>query len=109
MNSKRLSIALLILVALLTISDVLLIRQNLQMRKLLPAERSALKPGAQLPPFAAKSLLDQPVDVHYDGSGPKHIYFYFTPPCKFCRQQFAYWNEILKESGKQNLDVLGLV
>ncbi|MBV9211723.1 MAG: redoxin domain-containing protein [Acidobacteria bacterium] len=33
----------------------------------------------------------------------------FTPTCPFCRQQFAYWREILERADKANFQVIGLV
>jgi hypothetical protein len=109
MNLKRLSIGLSTLVVLLAISDILLIRQNVQMRALLPADRTGLKAGVTLPPLSATGLQGERLDVSYDGSGPKRIYFYFSPTCKFCRQQFGYWKEIIKQSGNRNLEAIGLV
>lgn len=109
MSWKRLSITLSILVALLTVSDILLLRQNIQMRRLLPSERSGLETGAAAPSFAATGLQGEPLNFRYEGSGPKRIYFYFTPACKFCRKQFPYWKEIIKQSSAHNLEAVGLV
>ena len=109
MNWKRVSIALSILIVLLATSEMLLLRQNFQMRRLLPSEPSVLKPGAALPSFAATGLQGESLSFLYEGSGPRHVYFYFTPTCKFCRQQFPYWKEIIKQSNAHNLEVTGLV
>lgn len=109
MNWKRLSVVLFFLLAMMTVADILLIRQNVEMRRLLPSNAKGAKVGAQLPPFSAKGLWDQSINVRYDGSGPRRVYFYFTPTCKFCHQQFAYWKEILQQSANHNLEVMGLV
>jgi hypothetical protein len=109
MNRKRLSITLSILVAVLASSEILLIRQNFQMRRLLPAEQSSLKAGMIVPSFVATGLHGESLSFLYEGSGPKRIYFYFTPTCKFCRKQFPYWKEIIKQSKVHNLEVMGLV
>jgi len=109
MNWKRISLALFILLLLMTAADGLLIRQNVQMRRLLPTAPAGLQAGAKLPSFSARGILDQPIDIRYDGNGPKRIYFYFTSKCNFCRQQFPYWKQILNEGASHNLEVIGLV
>jgi hypothetical protein len=78
MNWKRLAIVLLCLCALLTASDLLLLKQNVQMRGKLPTGPSGLKTGTVLMPFSARGLTNQAIDVQYDGSGPRRVYFYFT-------------------------------
>jgi len=109
MNWKRISIGLFILLILITISDGLLIRQNLELRRRIPTETEGLKVGAQLPPLSATGVAGQQVDVRYDGTGPRHIYFYFTSTCKFCRQQFPFWKEIIEKSAGNDLEAIGLV
>jgi len=108
MNWKRLSLVLFLLLGVMTLADILLIRQNVQMRKLLPAAKG-VQVGTQLPAFSGRDITGQPVDVSYDGSGPRRIYFYFTPTCKFCQKQFAYWKEILQQSAGHNVAVIGVV
>ena len=34
---------------------------------------------------------------------------YFTPACKYCREQFSYWKVIVKDAASHNLEVIGLV
>ena len=109
MNWKRLSIVLLFLCALLTVSDLLLLNQNVQMRRKLPTPPTALRAGTSLMPFSARGLTNQMIDVQYDGSGPRRIYFYFTSACDFCRKQFPSWKEIIRTSDSRNLEAIGLV
>lgn len=109
MNWKRFSIVVLSLCALLTASDLLLLRQNMQMRRKLPVGPTPLKTGAPLMSFSARGLTNQTIDVQYDGSGPRRIYFYFTSGCDFCRKQFPYWKQIINSSDSRNLEAIGLV
>jgi thiol-disulfide isomerase/thioredoxin len=51
----------------------------------------------------------QAVQLGNTGSGPRRIYLYFTPSCKYCREQFPYWKTIVKEAASHNLEVIGLV
>lgn len=111
MRSKRLTIAgLSILLFTMAAGNALLIRQNLQMRRALKRfEPSRLKAGDKVPSFTASGLSGEPVDVKYTGDGRKRILFFFTPTCPFCRQQFAYWREILERADGDRFEVIGLV
>jgi peroxiredoxin len=94
----------------LAVANGLLIRQNLQLRTALNRyEPEALQPGDKLPSFSAKGLRDEPLQVNYNGRGPKRVLLYFTPPCPYCRQQFAYWREILDRTDRNRFEVIGLV
>jgi peroxiredoxin len=87
-----------------------MIRQNFAMR----ADRrrnepSALQTGERVPAFTAKDLRGDAVSIEYSGKGPRKVFFYFTPTCKFCRKQFAYWHDILANADAKSLEVTGLV
>jgi peroxiredoxin len=69
----------------------------------------ALQTGELVPSFAGKTIDDNPVRVDYSGQGPKKLYFYFTPPCRFCAKQFAYWRDILAHVDANQFEVIGLV
>jgi hypothetical protein len=110
MTWKRASIGLFILLAIMTVADGLLVRQNLQMRRLVqPAAAAGLQTGVQLQPLTGVDFSGQRIDLSYDGTGPRRIYFYFTSTCSFCRRQFPYWKQILSESANHNLQAIGLV
>jgi peroxiredoxin len=98
------------LVAILAISNGLIIRQNFQMREALAKDRPpVLKAGESVPPFTAKNLNGKPLQLVYAGQGPKKMFFYFTPPCKYCKAQFAYWRDILAQAEANQFEVIGLV
>jgi peroxiredoxin len=99
-----------ILVGILAISNAAMIRQNFAMRESFRKNApSALQTGERVPPFTAKAFNGDPISIGYSGQGPKKVFFYFTPPCKFCRQQFAYWRDILTRADANRLEVIGLV
>jgi peroxiredoxin len=99
-----------ILVGILAVSNAAMIRQNFAMRESFRKnEPSTLQTGERVPPFTAKAINGDPVSIGYSGQGPKKVFFYFTPPCKFCRQQFPYWRDFLTHADANRLEVIGLV
>lgn len=99
-----------VLIVLLVISNVALIRQNYLMRKALEVNQpDSLQTGERLLSFSAKTAKGEAVSIAYAGQGPRKLFFYFTPTCKFCRKQFAYWHDILTKADAQKLEVIGLV
>lgn len=109
--TKRLTNTVFVLLLItLAAANVMLIRQNLQMRRALEKyQPQSLKIGDTVPSFSATGLSGEAVNVNYNGSGPQTVVLFFTPTCPFCRQQFAYWREILGRTDKTNFQVIGLV
>jgi peroxiredoxin len=94
----------------LTGANVLLIRQNLQLRAALSRyEPDAVQPGDKLPSFSAKGPTEESVQMVYSGQGPQRVFLFFTPPCPYCRKQFTYWQEILEKVDRNRFEVWGLV
>jgi AhpC/TSA family len=99
-----------IMVAILAISNVLLIHQNSKMREALEKDQPpALQAGEPVPSFNAHTIDGNSVRVDYSGHGPKKVFFYFTPSCKFCLKQFPYWRSILAHADGNRFEVIGLV
>lgn len=99
-----------ILVVILATSNGLIIYQNFKMRKALAAEQPlALQTGESVPSFTGKTIDGNLIRVDYSGQGPKKLFFYFTPPCRFCAKQFAYWRDILAHVDTNRFEVIGLV
>ncbi len=99
-----------ILVVILATSNGLIIYQNFKMRKALAGDQPlALQTGELVPSFAGKTIDGNPVRVDYSGQGPKKLFLYFTPPCRFCAKQFAYWRDILAHVDAHQFEVIGLV
>ena len=108
-GKKLPAVALLGMLLFLIISNVLLLRQNLQLRaQITGTQPVVLQPGDKVPEFAAVNLNGENVDVKYKGEGPKRILLYFTPTCPYCREQFAYWREIIGRADSSRFEVLGL-
>lgn len=109
MTKKLFKSAPWVMLALVAAANLLLIRQNLQLRQALERyQPRQLAAGEQVPSFSADGLDGAPVNVTYDG-GRKKVLLYFTPPCPYCRQQFAYWREMLERVDAGRFEVVGLV
>lgn len=91
-------------------ANLLLIRQNLQLRaELRRYQPDELQAGDRLPPFSAKDLGGEPLAVSYDGRGPKRVLLFFTPTCRYCRGQFAYWRELMEQADRERFEIIGVV
>ena len=103
-------IALWVMLILLAASNVLLIRQNLQMRSQLEKfQPKVLQPGEEVQPFSAQGLNGESITINYTGEETKRVLLYFTPSCPYCHEQFSYWKELLNRVNRNRFQVLGLV
>jgi peroxiredoxin len=94
----------------LAVANALLIRQNLRLRAALSRyEPEVMQPGDRLPPFSAKGSAGEPLQVAYDGRGPRRVFFFFTPTCPHCRKQFAHWQGVVSKADRARFEVWGLV
>ncbi len=99
-----------VLIFLFATANLLLIRQNLQLRaELRRYQPDELQTGDRLPPFSAKELSGEPLAVSYDGRGPKRVLLFFTPTCRYCRGQFAYWRELMERADRERFEIIGVV
>ena len=97
------------LLIILALANILLIRQNLQMRGELKAHQpDVLKAGSKAWAFSAPGLRGGMIDVRYDGSGPKRAFFYFSPECSYCHDQFPYWQQVLNGVDSSRFQIIGL-
>ena len=109
MKITKVSIALIALLGMMTAADILLLRQNFQLRTQLRGNSPGPEIGMTLRSVVTKDLEGQTVQLGDTGSGPKRVYLYFTATCKYCREVFPYWKTIVKEAANHNLEVIGLV
>lgn len=99
-----------ILLAILAVSNVILLRQNRSMREgLRRGEPAVLQDGDRVPAFTAETLKGDPLTITYSGQGPKRLFLYFTPTCKFCVKQFPYWRNIIRQADSARIEVIGVV
>jgi peroxiredoxin len=99
-----------LLLLILAGSNALLIRQNVRMRAELNSFKpSVLEPGDKVPSFSARGLDGEQLHVNFTGKEPRRILLFFSPGCPYCREQFAYWQQLLTKSDSNRFEVLGLV
>ncbi len=109
MEIKPRSVVLWAMLVALAASNALLIRQNLQMRRALDKFKpDSLQAGDAVPPFVTQDLQGNTVNINYTGEERKRVFLFFTPSCPYCREQFAYWRELLQRVDNRRFEVLGL-
>ena len=109
LQSKYYSLALWGMVIILAVSNSLLLRQNLQLRNLLKKfEPDQLKPGDKLEPFSASGLNGETVAIDFASGGPRRVLLFLSPNCPYCREQFAYWKELIDMAPAKGFQVVGV-
>ena len=109
MTSKKITVGLYVLLALMGVANLLLVKQNLQMRQSIEATRPQRPAvGDKVPPFTAAGLDGAPIDVAYSSQGRERLILFYTPSCPYSRQQFPAWLDLVKRADKSRLEVLAL-
>ena len=109
MTSKKITVGLYVLLALMGVANLLLVKQNLQMRRSIEATRPQRPAvGDKVPPFTAAGLDGAPIDVAYSSQGRERLILFYTPSCPYSRQQFPAWLDLVKRADKSRLEVLAL-
>ncbi len=104
------------LILILGIVNVLLIRQNLDLRQQLAAgartldlTTNVLKPGDVVAPVTATDLDGQPYQLEYKKGGRHHLLLFFSPNCPYCEQQSPLWRDLLDKVDRNRFTVIGVV
>lgn len=109
MASKRITVGLYILLGAMGVANLLLVGQNLRLRRSIEASRpERLAAGDKVPPFTAVGLDGEKIKVDYTSQGRDKLIFFFTPSCPYSRQQFPGWLDLAKRIDKKSIEVLGL-
>ena len=114
-KAARISWLAVALILALSISNLLLITQNLRLRKQLnAAERidasaNSLKPGETVTPFAGTDFNGQPYQVQYGKDGRKQLLLFFSHSCPYCVQQGPIWCDVLNRIDSSRFNVVGIV
>ncbi len=99
-----------ILVVGLAIVNVLLIRQNAQMRNELSKQQpQKLEKGDVFQNFVAKDSNGNQININFSENSPKRFLLYFTPSCPYCKHQFPEWKELISQAKDKNIEVLGVM
>jgi peroxiredoxin len=104
------------LIILLSIVNVLLIKQNLDLRKQLASggrtidvTRNALQPGDVVTAVTATDLEGRPYQLDYKKDGRERLLLFFSPNCPYCRQQSPLWRDVLDKLDSNRFTVVGIV
>src|SRR4026208_1465810 len=104
------------LVVMLCIVNVLLIKQNLDLRRQLAAgartldlATNVLQPGDIVTPVQATDLNGRPYNLQYNKDGRHRLLLYFSPNCPYCQQQTPLWRGLLNHVDGSRFTVVGVV
>ena len=108
-QSKYYGLALWGMVIILAVSNVLLLRQNLQLRSVLKKlEPDPLKAGDKLESFSALGLHGENIAINFAGDAPKRVLLFLSPDCTYCREQFGYWKRIIDMAPVKGFQVVAV-
>lgn len=108
-QSKYYGLALWGMVVILAVSNVLLLRQNLQLRNLLKRfEPDRLKAGDKLESFSALGLHGENIAINFASDAPRRVLLFLSPDCTYCHEQFGYWKRIIDMAPVKGFQVVAL-
>jgi peroxiredoxin len=108
-QSKHYGLTLWVMVIILSVSNGLLLRQNLQLRNLLKKfEPEQLKPGDKLQSFSALGLHGENIAINFASDAPRRVLLFLSPNCPYCREQFGYWKRIIDEAPVKGFQVVAV-
>lgn len=103
------------LILALSISNLLLITQNLSLRRQLnsagriDASANSLKPGEIVTPITGTDLNGHPYKVQFENDGKRQLLLFFSPSCPYCVQQGPIWRDMLNWVDSSRINVVGIV
>lgn len=104
------------LILVLCVVNLLLLKQNLDLRKRLAAggriidlTTNFLQPGDVVTPVTATDLEGHPYQLDYKKDGRQRLLLYFSPSCPYCRLQSPLWRDLLDKVDSQRFTVIGVV
>ena len=100
----------------LCLVNLLLIKQNLDLRKQLAAgartldlTTNVLKPGDVVPPVTTTDLDGRSYQLAYNKDGRHRLLLFFSPNCPYCQQQSPLWRDLLDNIDSNRFTVVGVV
>jgi peroxiredoxin len=103
------------LILALSLVNLLLIKQNFDLRKQLSergtkidATANSLKAGEFVAPVVGAHLNGQPYELKYKEDG-RHLLLFFSPDCPYCVAQAPQWRDVLNKIDNSRFNVVGVV
>jgi len=104
------------LIVILCVVNLLLIKQNFDLRKQLKAgartidlTKNFLQPGDVVMPITATDLDGRPYQLDYKKDGRQRLLLFFSPNCPYCQQQSPFWHDLLDKVDSNRFAVVGIV
>jgi peroxiredoxin len=104
------------LILILMVINLLLIRQNLDLRRQLASggrtldvTENVLRPGDVVTAVTATDLNGQHYQLDYKKDGRRHLLLFFSPHCPYCEEQSPLWRDLLEKVDHDRFRVLGVV
>ncbi len=108
-NLKLISIISWITVIGLIVCNILLIKQNLQLRETVEKQESEkrVNVGAEFSEFKAVDNNNNPVSL-VSGKPSKKIIFFSSTSCPFCKKQNPYWTQLASQVKSGQYEIFAL-
>ena len=104
------------LILFLCVINLLLIKQNVDLRKRLAAgartldlTTNVLRPGDLVSAVTATDLNGHPYQLEYKKDGREHLLLFFSPNCPYCAEQSPHWRDLLDKLDSNRFLVVGIV
>ena len=104
------------LILTLCLVNLLLIKQNLDLRKQLAAgartldlTTNVLKPGDVVPAVTTTDLDGRSYQLAYNKDGRHRLLLFFSPNCPYSHQQSPLWRDLLDNIDSNRFTVVGVV
>lgn len=108
-RTRYYGLALWAMVIILAVSNVLLLRQNRQLRNLLQKfEPDRLNAGDKLEPFSALDLRGENIAINFASDAPRRVLLFLSSDCPYCREQFGYWKRIIDVAPVKGFQVVAV-
>lgn len=97
-----------LLIALLIFCNILLFRQNLQLKASVEdfTAKQKIQTGEKIEPFNASDIKNNSVQYNFDNGISKKIIFFSSTTCPFCKKQNPLWNEVVKQANNKKYEIL---
>jgi peroxiredoxin len=108
-TQAKYALALWGVVIILALSNGLLLRQNLQLRKLLKKfEPDRLRAGDRLESFSALSIHGEKIAIDFANNAPRRVLLFLSSDCPYCREQFSYWKRVIDRAPVKGFEVVAI-
>ena len=104
------------LIVTLCVVNLLLIKQNFDLRKQLAdggrtidLTTNFLQAGEFVTSVTATSLDGRPYQLDYEKDGRQRLLLFFSPNCPYCQQQSPLWRDLLDKVDSNRFTIIGVV